>query len=153
MIIILSVAIVSLATTVPGVTYLVYSNQPAKAAPAEKDLATAINESIDSSEIDLSPRMFRAIEAVERYRLKRQRQKLSRAELDLENFNIRVTAKDDYNWLPARERGLCYIVVLSPRFRPGEVVATDRHASIGRVSVYGVRRSGYEVVAAQVGER
>jgi hypothetical protein len=155
MIVILTVAVLNLANTPPGVSSQVDSNQPATVAPAEseKDLAASINESIDSSEIRLSPKMFRAIEAVEKYRLKRQRRQLSRAELDLENFNITVSAKDHHNWLPARERGFCYIVVLAPRFRPGEVVAFDRHASIGRASVYGVRRSGYEVVAAQVGER
>jgi hypothetical protein len=44
------------------------------------DLATAINASLDSAEIRLSPKMFRAIQAVERYRTRSQRPQLTAVE-------------------------------------------------------------------------
>jgi hypothetical protein len=126
---------------------------PALIEEAKKgDLATAINESIDSTEIDLSPRMFRAIQAVERYRMQSQRKQLTAEEAVLDNFNITVKPGSASKWLPEPERKLCYLVVLTPRFRPGEKVATDRHGKVGRVSLYAVRKANYDVVRSHLGE-
>jgi hypothetical protein len=117
------------------------------------DLATSLNASIDSKEIELSPKMYRAIQAVEQYRARAQKRQLSRKEQDLENFNITVTLDDRGSWLKVADRTCCYLVVLSPRFLPGEKVATDTHARIGRVALYAVDKVNHTVVQTRLGER
>jgi hypothetical protein len=121
----------------------------------EVDLATSINEMIDSAEIRISPKMYRAIQAVERYRNQVQKTQLTPSETNLDNFNITITPATTApatSWLSDTDKKCCYVVVLSPRLAKGERVATDRHGKVGRVSVYGVRKTNYEVVQAQIGE-
>jgi hypothetical protein len=118
------------------------------------DLATFANQLMDSTEVELSPKMFRAIQAVERYRAQVQRKLLTSDEAVFDNFNIRVKpGESSIGWLTGGEKKTCYLVVLSPRFQPGEVVAMDRHAKIGRVSLYAVRKSDYQIIRTQLGER
>lgn len=108
------------------------------------DVAGAFNAATEQATA-LSGRMYKALRAVEEFRRSRERERLTVNEVDIENFDIwiRLGARNDCLSLTAA-RG-CFCVSLSPRYAPGEAVAIDRHARIGRPAAYVVRFGSYWV--------
>jgi expansin (peptidoglycan-binding protein) len=96
------------------------------------DTATAMTEGVDNSGVWLSPKAFRAIEAIEKYRRQVQWKELTSAERVFENFDYQVNARDKTLWLKGDERQTCYEIVLWPRYSPGEKVVFDVHPKVCR---------------------
>lgn len=122
----------------------------------EGDLATSMNEATDRGEAILSPGMYRAIQAVQGYRSLQQKRTLTGGERNFANFNISVyteSADTSVKWLDEGERPNCYVVRLSARRLPGEIIYTDTPPKLGRTAFYAVRKSDFRILRSQVGEQ
>lgn len=118
------------------------------------DTASAMNLVVDRGEATLSPGMLQAIRAVETYRGRVQAKALTRTERDFGNFNIHVYTENDatpIKWLREEEQGNCYVVNLSARRLPGEVIYTDTYPKLGRSATYAVRKSDFKVIRSDLG--
>ena len=99
------------ALTMLAIAGLCHAAQPASSQTPEQeaneairgDFATKLNDAIDSKDIYISSRMYRAIQAVERYRQTVQRGELSPSERDLDNFNLSVRPANASDWVTGKD--------------------------------------------------
>jgi hypothetical protein len=117
------------------------------------DTAAAMMATVDDSAALISPKMYRAIAAIEAYRRSVQRKSLTPDERVFDNYYFGVNARDKTMWLTPEERETCYEIVLWPRYRAGEKVMIDVPAKVGRSAVYVVRKSDFRVVRSQIRSR
>jgi hypothetical protein len=114
------------------------------------DTAAAMMATVDDSAASISPKMYRAIAAIEAYRRSVQRKSLTPDERVFDNYYFGINARDKTMWLKPEERETCYEIVLWPRYRPGEKVIIDVPPKVGRSAVYAVRKSDFRVVRSQI---
>jgi hypothetical protein len=117
----------------------------------EPDVAASYADAVDGAEVMMSPKHYRAVRAVERYREGAQARALTASEREFMNFDIHIPGADLVardSWLTAAEKKTCYLVELFPRYQPGEKVVLDSRPRAGRIARYAVRKSDFTVVRA-----
>jgi hypothetical protein len=119
-------------------------------AATKGDLAWSLTAAVDERGVLLSPKGYRAIQAVERHRRGAQWKALTVAERNFDNFDIAVNAPERALSLRGDEKGTCYEIVLWPRLAPGEKVILDTPAKAGRSAVYVVRKSDSRILRAEL---